>query len=117
MAERRILALPAELVQKINDNRGDISQAEFIELLIDEQLKEEKPKETVKYVTKEELRSFEQDMKLLLKNFLDFFVTYGLEMGDKTQQIELVELTSKLHGLQNDLSADNPKGTGTIKWK
>ena len=40
MAEKRMLIVPAELVKKIDDNRGDMTQAEFIELLIDSKLYE-----------------------------------------------------------------------------
>ena len=41
MAEKRMLIVPAELVKRINDNRGDLSQGEFINFLIDSRLKKE----------------------------------------------------------------------------
>ena len=115
MAEKRMLIVPAELIKKIDDNRGEMSQAEFIELLIDSQLKEET--EEQKYVTKEEIHSFEQDMKRLLKHFLDFFVSYGLELGKQSPETELGELTDKLQGLQKDLDSESGKDKATIKWK
>ncbi len=34
MYDRRIIVLPAELVVKVDDNRGDMSRAEFIDLLL-----------------------------------------------------------------------------------
>ncbi|MCJ7743891.1 MAG: hypothetical protein MUO99_04945 [Dehalococcoidales bacterium] len=40
MSDKRMLILPAEVVNKIDENRGDMSQAEFIEFLITNQLKE-----------------------------------------------------------------------------
>ena len=115
MAEKRMLIVPAELVKKIDDNRGDMTQAEFIGLLIDGQLKE--GTEDHNYATKEEIRSFEQDIKKLLKNFLDFFVSYGLELGKQSPKNELAELTSKLQGLEKDLDSDTEKGKATNKWK
>ena len=115
MAERRMLILPAELIKKINDNRGDMSQAEFIDFLIDSQLKKE-TKEP-QYATKEEVYSFEQDMKKLLRSFLDFFVNYVLELGKQSTETEFEELTSKLQGLQKDLDSDSEEGKATIKWK
>ena len=115
MAEKRMLIVPAELVKKIDDNRGDMTQAEFIDFLIGSQLKEET--KTQQYATREEVRSFEQDMKKLLKNFLDFFVSYGLELGKQSPETELAELTSKLQGLEKDLDSDSEKGKATIKWK
>ena len=115
MAERRMLIVPAELVKKIDDNRGDMSQAEFINFLIDSQLKTN-TKEP-QYATKEDVYSIEQDMKKLLKSFLDFFVNYGLELGQKAPETEFEALTGKLQGLQKDLDSDSEKAKATIKWK
>ena len=115
MAEKRMLIVPAELVKKIDDNRGDMTQAEFIGFLIDGQLKEEIKEQ--KYATKEEIRSFEQDMKKLLKNFLDFFVSYGLELGKESPKTEFEELTSKLQELEGDLGSEDKGKEATIKWK
>jgi C-terminal processing protease CtpA/Prc len=116
VGEKRMLIVPVELVKKIDDNRGDTGQAEFIELLIDGQLKETK-NEHQNYVTKEEFRSFEHDIKKLLKNFLEFFVSYGLELGKQSPKAEFEELTSKLQELENDLGSDSEKKKATIKWK
>ena len=115
MAEKRMLIVPGELVKKIDDNRGDMTQAEFIDFLIDGQLKEE-PKDQ-NYATKEEIRSFEQDIKKLLKNFLDFFVSYGLELGKQSPKAEFEELSSKLQDLEKDLAPEGKGGKATIKWK
>ena len=117
MSDKRMLILPAEVVNKIDENRGDMSQAEFIEFLIDNQLKEKERDQ--KYATKEEVRTFEEDMKKLLKSFLDFFVSYGLELGKESAAGEFGELTSKLQRLQKDMGSESEKGGGkaTLKWK
>ncbi len=130
MAGKRMLIVPTELIKKIDENRGDMSQAEFIDFLIDSQLKGDATeqnyvtKEEIRsYVTTEEIRSFEQDMKNLFRSFLDFFVGYGLELGKKSPNAEFEELTSKLKGLEKDLESDNDTDTdtekkkATIKWK
>lgn len=123
MADSKILVIPADLVHKIDNNRGDISRAEFLEALIDNLVEEKsEPKDTVKYATREELISFEQDMKQLIKSFLDFFVSYGLELGENGQQIEIEKFTSKLQGLQKDMGSSDSSsskggGKATIKWK
>jgi hypothetical protein len=112
-----MLILPTEVVNKIDENRGDMTQAEFIEFLIDNQLKEKEKDQ--KYASKEEVRAFQEDMRKLLKSFLDFFVSYGLELGKEGPVNELGELTSKLQGLQKDMGPESEKGGGkaTIKWK
>ena len=115
MAEKRMLIVPAELIKKIDENRGDMSQAEFIDFLIDSQLKEETKEQ--KYVTKEEIRSLEQDIRKLLKSFLDFFVSYGLELGKQSPKTEFEELTSKLQGLEKELGPETEKRKARIKWK
>ena len=121
MAEKRMLIVPAELVKKIDENRGDMTQAEFINLLIDSQLRidSQLKRETKEpqYATKEEVYSLEQDIKKLLKSFLDFFVNYGLELGKRSPEEEFEELTGKLKGLQKDLDSDSEEKKATIKWK
>ncbi len=124
MSDNKILVIPADLVKKIDENCGDMNRAEFIEALIDNLIAEKgESRENVKsdFVTRTELLVFEQDMKQLLKSFLDFFMAYDVELGENNQQIELDKFTTKLQGLQKDLSpADNgSKGGGkaTIKWK
>ncbi len=116
MPEKKMLIVPAELVRKIEENRGDMTQAEFIEFLIDSQLNERvKGHNEKKYVSKEELRSFQEETKQLMKSFLDFFVSYGLELGTKAPKIEIEELTTKLHELENDLATEGKEAK--IKWK
>ena len=115
MPEKRMLIVPTELVRKIDENRGDMSQGEFIDFLIDNQLKEE-PKGQ-QYATKEDLNSLELDMKKLLKSFVDFFVSYGLELGKRPANSEFEELTSKLQGLEEDTVTENSKAEAKMKWK
>jgi hypothetical protein len=138
MAEKRMLILPAEVIKRIDDNRGDLSQAEFINFIIDNQFKEsgsEKQgasreeilalidnqlKEVAKkhqYATREEIQSFEQDMKVLLKSCLDFFVSYGLELGKDSPKEEFEELSSKLTELENNLNSEGESKEAKIKWK
>ena len=118
MSEKRMLIVPAELIKKVDANRGDLSQAEFIDFLIESQLKERtKEREEKEYVTKEEIRSFEEDIKKLFKSFLDFFVNYGLELGKQSPASEFEELTSRLHELEKDLGTEDSDKTARIKWK
>lgn len=138
MAEKRMLILPADVIKRIDENRGDLSQAEFINFLIENQFKEssiEKQgasreeilsliesqlKEVAKkqqYTTREEIQAFEQDMKSLLKSCLDFFVSYGLELGKDSPKEEFQELSSKLEELENNLNSEGEGKEAKIKWK
>jgi metal-responsive CopG/Arc/MetJ family transcriptional regulator len=81
LSNSKILVVPADVAKKIDDNLGGMSRAEFIAVLIDN-LVTEKPEsqntDKVEYATKTELISLEQDMKQLLKSFLDFFISLAL---------------------------------------
>ena len=89
---RRMLVLPTELVDAINENRGDLTQAQFIEFLIDSHLEQELPKERYatqqelpkeRYATQQELVTLEQELKGLLRSFLDFSISYNMDLGRK----------------------------------
>jgi hypothetical protein len=137
MSDKRMLIVPAELIKKIDDNRGDLSQADFIELLIESKFREDNSTIAVakqeldalrqelkdmamrekKMATKEELAAFHDDTKKLLKSFVDFFVGYGLELGEKTPALDLKELTGKLDGLNLDSHTEESGREVKIKWK
>ena len=119
MTDKRMLIIPAEIVAKIDDNRGDMGQAEFINFLIENQLKKESKAQanTNNYATKEEFYSLEQDTRKLLRSFLDFFVNYGLEMGKRSPSTEFEELTSKLEELEKGLALEDNEKRAKLKWK
>jgi len=100
VAEKRMLIIDAEVVKKIDENRGDMSYSEFLNFLIDGQLKEEGGNHN-NYVDKEEFRQFALGMKELLRNFLEFFLSYGLELGKQPQDKTFQDLSQKLQALGN----------------
>jgi hypothetical protein len=127
LSDNKILVIPSDLAEKLDANRGDLSRIELIEALIDNLLADKTDTKVngknSEFVSKTELLSFEQDMKLLLKSFLDFFMAYGMEYGENGQLLELDKFTDKLQGLQKDLNVENigksnnNGGKATIKWK
>lgn len=137
MTDKRMLILPSELVKKIDDNRGDMSQAEFLDYLIESHFKGDTRTNGVardemdvlkkelnalmarekKLATKDELEAFHEDTKKLLKSFVDFFVGYGLELGDKSSSLDLRDITGKLNELDKNNPADDEGREVKIKWK
>jgi len=97
MSEKRMLIVDAELVKKIDENRGDMNLSEFINFLIDGQLKEEGKKHNG--ITREEFHQFQEGTKELLRNFLEFFISYGLELGRQPEDKEFEHLTERLQAL------------------
>ena len=96
MPEKRMLIVDAEIARKIEENRGDMQISEFISFLIDNQLKKTVSGPTNNHITKEEFQQFEQGIRELLRNFLEFFLSYGLELGKQSSDKELDRLTQKL---------------------
>ncbi|MDD3265222.1 MAG: hypothetical protein PHH02_04820 [Dehalococcoidales bacterium] len=139
MSEKRMLILPVAIVEKINQNRGDLSQGDFIEFLIEGHIRgesgaggsiPEKELQEMKHLlaelkvkiesfekkaaTRDEVQAFQEDTRKLLKSFLDFFVGYGLELGNHSLSGDLRELSSSLEKMDETTDQSNQV---KIKWK
>jgi hypothetical protein len=101
MTDKRMLIVDEETLTKIDENRGDMSRAEFINFLINSQLGEEESATAIspQYVNREEFQEFTQGMKELMKRFLDFFISTGLERGQGPKGDNFSELVQKLQTL------------------
>ena len=99
MPEKKMLIVDSDVARKIDENRGDMSVSHFISFLIDSQLKQDVGGQSDDHVTKEEFRQFEQGIRELLRNFLEFFLSYGLELGKQPTDGELDKLNQKLRVL------------------
>jgi len=108
MSERRMLIVDADAVKRIDENRGDMSVSDFISFLIDSQLKQDVNGQSNDHITKEEFRQFEQGIRELLRNFLEFFLSYGLELGKQPTDKELDTLSQKLQVLGASAKAKSP---------
>jgi hypothetical protein len=103
MTDKRMLIVDSELVNRIDQNRGDMSQSEFINYLIDKVVHgEEIASKNNQYLEREEFQKFTQEMKDLLRRFLDFFMSYGMQLGEDSKSQNIEELTQKLQLLANN---------------
>ena len=100
MSEKRMLIVDAELAKRIDDNRGDMPRSEFIDFLIDAQLKEKEDGKKQVGVSREEFNQFQEGTKELLRNFLEFFISYGMELGKQPKDKTFEELNQKLQALE-----------------
>ncbi len=108
MSEKRMLIVDTEVVRKVDENRGDLNRSDFINFLIDSCLKEDSKKQN-NYITKEEFDQLQQGTRELLRNFLEFFISYGLELGKQPQDKTFEELSQKLQALgSSGNKANNP---------
>ncbi len=83
MTEKRLLAVEADLLKKIDESRGEMGRSEFISLLYESQLNADDPTAGAEaaYVKRTEFDDFAAGMRELMRNFLEFALTYGLELG------------------------------------
>ncbi len=110
MADKRMLIVDSDLLDKIDANRGDMSQTEFLRFLLDSQLGGEAETAVPRqYVEREEFEEFAQGMKDLLRRFLDFFISYGMELGEEPKDHTFADLVNKLQALSK--SGGKPKAT------
>ena len=105
MPEKRMLIVDSDVIRKIDENRGDMSISDFISFLIDGQLKQDVNGRNNDHITKEEFHQFEQGIRELLRNFLEFFLSYGLELGKQPTDRELEKLSQKLRTLGGSAKA------------
>ena len=104
MPEKRMLIVDAEVIRRVDENRGDLNRSEFIDFLIDSCLKEEVEQQS--FITKEEFNLFQQGTRELLRNFLEFFISYGLELGKQPTDKTFEELSQKLQALGSSGNKD-----------
>ena len=97
MSEKRMLIVDSEVIRKVDENRGDLNRSDFISFLIDSCLQESSVKKN--YTTKEEFAQFQEGTRELLRNFLEFFISYGLELGKPPKDKTFEELSQKLQAL------------------
>ena len=108
MSDKRMLILDAVIAKRIDDNRGDMNVSDFINFLIDGQLKPTASEVTNNHITKEEFQQFEQGIRDLLRNFLEFFLSYNLELGKGSTERELDRLAQKWQAMGFNIKVDHP---------
>ncbi len=89
-----IMVVKEDVVKQIDDNRGEMNRTEFVNYLIQCQLKKSFDQES--YVTIDEFRQYTRQIMELLHNFLQFFVSYGMSLGGGNQQEDIDKLSDQL---------------------
>jgi hypothetical protein len=93
-----IMVVKEDVVRQIDENRGEMNRTEFVNYLIQCQLKEhDNHKE---YVAKEDFQRFTQQVTGLLHDFLQFFVSYGMALGKGNQTADIRALTEQLESFR-----------------
>lgn len=110
MSEKRMLIIDADVVKKIDENRGDMDASSFLSFLIDSRLQGEPAAaapEEGEHVTREEFAQFQQGIRELLRNFMEFFLSYGLELGQPPEDTAMKELNRQLKTFASKTKSSN----------
>ena len=92
-----IMVVKSDVVQQIDDHRGELNRTEFVNYLIQCQLREQEDKQD--YVSAAEFKEFSRQMSELVYNFLQFFISYGMNIGPARQDLDLQQLGTQLETL------------------
>ena len=75
--ENRIIIVPERLLRKIDENRDNLSRAEFIELCISTCL--EGREEKGDYITRKDFRKFQEEVKELIGCIMEIFLNISVQ--------------------------------------
>ena len=89
-----IMVVKEDVVKQIDGNRGEMNRTEFVNYLIQCQLKEHYNHQ--EYIAREEFQQFTRQIMELLHNFLQFFVSYGMALGGTDQNSDIQLLSQQL---------------------
>jgi uncharacterized pyridoxal phosphate-containing UPF0001 family protein len=95
-----IMVVKEDVVKQIDEHRGEMNRTEFVNYLIQCQLKEQNSQK--KGVTREEFQAFTRQMTDTLHNFLQFFVSYGMSIGRTQPETDVQLLNKQLETLLNN---------------
>jgi hypothetical protein len=93
-----IMVVKEDVVKQIDRNRGEMNRTEFVNYLIQAQLKACENQHH--YVSREEFLHSNQEIVELLRNFLQFFVSYGMAMGKRRSDDDFQSLRRQLESLE-----------------
>lgn len=92
-----IMVVKEDIVRQIDENRGEMNRTEFVNYLIQCQLKEQLSQKIG--VSRAEFDSFARQVTDTLHNFLQFFVSYGMSMGQVHKEKDIQSLNRQLDNL------------------
>jgi lipase chaperone LimK len=105
VTDKKMLIVDSDLLARIDDNRGELSRTEFLYHLINNAMGEEPAEETLpdqnQYLKREEFERYTQDMRDLLKRFLDFFLYNNMAVSAGSGNGEFDDMARQLQSLSS----------------
>jgi hypothetical protein len=104
-----IMVVKEDIVKQIDENRGEMNRTEFVNYLIQYQLREQSNQKEC--VSREEYQQFVIQITDLLHNFLQFFISYGMAMGQGKSKSD-----TDLQDLNQQLESFHPPDEDTKEF-
>ncbi len=114
MAQRRtiilddsevIMVVRKDVVSQLDEHRGEMNRTEFVNFLIQSQLKEYEDEHT--YVNKDEFQRFAREITGLFHSFLELFLCKGLGLNEQSAGRGIIELSQHLDDLNGPAGTDS----------
>ncbi|MFH1651798.1 MAG: hypothetical protein ABID87_06855 [Chloroflexota bacterium] len=98
--EALVLVADKDIVHQVDANRGELTRSEFVNLLIQSQLR----RSTRQYVSREEFYHFAQEIKDTLRNLLEFFLSWKIPAASLEQEGNLQNWLHKVESIDEAVS-------------
>jgi hypothetical protein len=92
-----IMVVKEDVVKQIDQNRGELNRTEFVNYLIQHQLKDGERRDG--YVPREDFLKFTRQLTGLLDDFLRSFASYVMSGGEGSPPADVRALTERLASL------------------
>jgi hypothetical protein len=93
-----IMVVKEDIVKQIDEHRGEMNRTEFVNYLIQCQLREHTNQKEC--VSREEFHRFSSEMTLVLHNFLEFFISYGMAISSSKNGQDIQALNQQLDSIR-----------------
>jgi hypothetical protein len=103
-----MIVVGSDLLNKIDDSRGDMSRQEFLNFLYESRLHQDPMEETPKFqdsMQRGEFEEFSHGIRELIRNFLELTLSYGLELGKQANgNGQCDEIVRRMHSLSRQMA-------------
>ena len=101
-----VMVVKQDVVKQIDEHRGELTRTEFVNYLIQCQLKQ--LHEDTDYVTAEDFKMFTRKMAELVHTFMDCVISHDINLQEQADDREMAALNSQVEALLGNFPADNP---------
>ena len=100
-----VMVVKQDVVKEIDEQRGELTRTEFVNYLIQCQLKQQQ--EHNRYVTTEDFHAFTRKMAELVHTFMDCVISRDINFDTASDTSDMTQLNHQLEALLGSFPGDN----------